>query len=932
MRVAGELRNDGQIVANGTSNTTYTGSGGSVYLSAGSLTGAGRITANGGVNADPGGGGRVALVVTNAGADFSTFTGLIQANSGGTSAGGGSIYLRTAAQDVNAGTLIFDNGGYSASYTDINSNINDLVFGDVLIRNGALLRVYSNKTLTISGIWSNRASFSALSGSMVAFTGGAASTSLVYGSTTFSHLLCTNAGKVLMFQNGRTNTIPALGRLTLKGESTSNLCLRSMQDGTAWKLNVSSSAVQAVEYVDVKDSDAMKGTGYEVSAVNSLDSGNNSNWVFVVVGAGETNVWTGGSNTTWSSKNNWSLNRTPYTTDSIKIPAGCPNYPVLDGATTLQGLEIQANATLTLNGYSLTVAGPAAITGTLAATSSESIIFQSGADFAGGTLTASLSSIQFMGDVNFAGGSFAPGLSSVALAGNGDQTVNLGNQDFNKIAVLNSTGTVTFGAGFSAAELRCESPSGICNMVFQQGESITLRDLVLQAATGRTNILLASSAPGSKWNLTVTGYRAVQGVEVSDSDAHLGLPIIAVASQDNGNNTNWRFDIVPSIWLGSSNGNFHTAANWSMGTVPDASTRAWVTATNTLTLTGAVSVLELVVGGGTGRATLVANAPITVGENLVVATNGVLMLNNSCVVTNGLYVLAGGVLSNSVGGVIRATVMGNVGVDVGAVIDVTGRGAGAHSNFGGADGGGGSYGGYGYDAGVGTMGICYGSIIAPTDVGSGGRNCAGGGAIRMEAGGNLRNDGVIYANGALGTYTGSGGSIYLIAGTLGGTGRIWANGGNGGQPGGGGRVSLIVTNAGANFSGFTGTIQANGGGSGAGGGTIYQKTASDRTGRGTVYVLNNAYANGSTHLPPSTNYVSGEADNLTFCVTNGAVITLKDQFTVADITLPSSNTKLDLGLKSLIVHSRQHGFSGSVINYGEIIWIPDVAGTVFSIR
>jgi len=142
--------------------------------------------------------------------------------------------------------------------------------------------------------------------------------------------------------------------------------------------------------------------------------------------------------------------------------------------------------------------------------------------------------------------------------------------------------------------------------------------------------------------------------------------------------------------------------------------------------------------------------------------------------------------------------------------------------------------------------------------------------------------------------------------------------------GGGGRVSLMVTNAGADFSLYTGTIQAYG----AGAGTIYEQSAADRPGRGVVLVKGGSTF---TDVPPSTNYVAGEVERVTFNV-DSAKLRLVNDFAVGDILLQSAGAQLELNFKNLIVHSRQHALSGTVTNFGAIIWIPDVSGTVFSIR
>lgn len=90
--VAGALTVDGVICSRGFGYPIWgaevvggAGSGGSVNLTAASLSGSGSIDANGGANGGfgPGSGGRVKIALTGAGADFAAFTGTIEANGGG---------------------------------------------------------------------------------------------------------------------------------------------------------------------------------------------------------------------------------------------------------------------------------------------------------------------------------------------------------------------------------------------------------------------------------------------------------------------------------------------------------------------------------------------------------------------------------------------------------------------------------------------------------------------------------------------------------------------------------------------------------------------------------------------------------------------------------------------------------------------------------
>ncbi|NLB56393.1 MAG: hypothetical protein GX811_11635, partial [Lentisphaerae bacterium] len=119
LKVAGELRHDGSILANAIDGGGNRGAGGSVFLTAGTLIGDGYIEAHGGCFTvhSPGGGGRISLVVTNGAADFSGFTGWTTTYSGrgmpsNSSAGGGApgtVYRETALQGPGKGIVTIDN-------------------------------------------------------------------------------------------------------------------------------------------------------------------------------------------------------------------------------------------------------------------------------------------------------------------------------------------------------------------------------------------------------------------------------------------------------------------------------------------------------------------------------------------------------------------------------------------------------------------------------------------------------------------------------------------------------------------------------------------------------------------------------------------------------------------------------------------------------
>ena len=164
-------------------------------------------------------------------------------------------------------------------------------------------------------------------------------------------------------------------------------------------------------------------------------------------------------------------------------------------------------------------------------------------------------------------------------------------------------------------------------------------------------------------------------------------------------------------------------------------------------------------------------------------------------------------------------VCSNFTLSAGASIDVNekgflgGNGNGQGPGGGGGGpypllGGGGGYGGRGGPGGNGTPGVTYGSASAPVDPGSGGGGrdagplaATGGGAVRIQASGEVAVNGTITADGGVGSGgygAGSGGGVYITCRTFtGGTGLIVANGGpstdvNYSGSGGGGRIAVIT--------------------------------------------------------------------------------------------------------------------------------------------
>ena len=259
---------------------------------------------------------------------------------------------------------------------------------------------------------------------------------------------------------------------------------------------------------------------------------------------------------------------------------------------------------------------------------------------------------------------------------------------------------------------------------------------------------------------------------------------------------------------------------------------------------------------------------------------------------------------------VNLTISGNLTVLSNGTITADGLGYSAGQGPGGGSGNqGAAYGGMALSASTTVNPNTYGSIIAPTNMGSG-VGGSGGGAVLLTVAGTttVASAGTITANGQAATYSsqsGAGGSVYLTTGWLTGSGTLQANGGAGisGLYGsGGGRVAIVLSGSGANFTLWTGKNTTYGGTPNpAAAGTIYRKMQADKAGAGTVIVNNGATAMNATYtsLPAFSNSTENISQTA-WMTTNNVRLGLAASTNIASLTL-NANGSLELNGKTLVV-------------------------------
>ena len=841
--------NGGLICARGESADQGGGgegaSGGSVNLRVGQLAGTGSILADNdiyGASNWNGAGGRVAVVQRTA-TDWSSYTGTMRAK-GGQKGGPGTVYKQLPGDPY--GDLLVANNGWTY---DVRSEISSLVtdrdepFGSVTVKDDVTLKLLSGVTLKVvrkldtTGGKLTVADESA--GVEFVGTDDATWTGAGKGGA-IGRLVCIVPGKKISFGNDATKdkvSIKAGGVVTLRGAEENPISLLPADGTKAWNISVGDGANVSIAGVAVSNSVA--GTGRVLTASGSVDlGGNDDHWKFIpAIHPGDRITWTGAASASVFDEGNWNPERSVVNTDDVHIPAGTPNALVLTADQSFNKLTVEDGATLTVDGAAITVTNELAVSGTLKFTD------------------AAANRLVLAGAATFAADSFEAGSSTVEIAGDGPQAIHLGGNAFNGLTVakggaqtLSDTFTVqnlvcspsiaatlSFDSDFTAQIFDCE-PSAALSLVFPAGKTATISRWILQGADADNQVALVSSAPGTQWLLNLQDADPTFAfVTVTDSDARPGRKVVCregATVTDGHNNLNWAFGVVSYSWTGDAgDGDFHNAANWSadadpfspdfVAEIPNPASGAL-----TISVTNALDIADLAVGGGEGAGTVKLDFANGLTTNRV---SGNVMVRTGATLTHTAN-------SNAAKYKLNLAVGGNLTVESGA--SVSADKAGFASNGPGADGYGGAgvYGGKGKGSNVSS----YGSIREPTDLGSqGGTGRVGGGAIMLDVDGVLTVNGTVSACGWIaanggGGNGGSGGSVFLKVGTLAGSSSGIIKADHSAEnfavnyTGSGGRIAIHQRTA-TDWSSFAGSIHAYAGkdfsnqGDQGGAGTVFMK-------------------------------------------------------------------------------------------------------------
>jgi hypothetical protein len=286
-------------------------------------------------------------------------------------------------------------------------------------------------------------------------------------------------------------------------------------------------------------------------------------------------IWSGATDSEWSTVTNWKNGSVPSSTSVVTIPSGCTNYPEITGTAAAKSIAINSNAELTMNGGSLSVtkitaSGTGKITG--ASGSSSGTVTFTGTS---ASWTADYPSYSTFPDVSITSGSVCTPASDMYITGS---LTNSGTYDAQTSSIKTvfqpySTSAVTGTSSYSHTlfgTLSCTNQGG---KTLSFANYITVNTLVL-SGTSSGSLL---SVTGSSGYIDLTSDQAGGRYISLESSA----PVITDGSTEAGHTytiyASSAVSTTPAGWIIDSSGTYvwlgvttswSSTSNWSTGSVP----------------------------------------------------------------------------------------------------------------------------------------------------------------------------------------------------------------------------------------------------------------------------------------------------------------------------------------------------------------------------
>jgi len=368
----------------------------------------------------------------------------------------------------------------------------------------------------------------------------------------------------------------------------------------------------------------------------------------------------------------------PSGAGTVNIAGGNYNLGVLDAYAKVDGVTFKLADSITGSGGINLYADDAKTT----------TVDLNNKNFSGGYLkfgkstnTGSVTVNAGTGAVTFTG---TPGLSLNNNAG--AHTLNLNSSTWTllgnwlltsgtgSLTVVPQTSTVIFSSANDSYvygdntfyNLKCAAAGK--HLYFEDTKIQTVNGNIIFAGASDNKLLLSNISQVNPWKLNSQGQATVVYVNAYNSDAMLGVgnEIVAAGSTDGGNNTNWAFTGVGTVyWTGTgTDNNWSNPDNWSVVAVPGS--------TDDVVFNGG-SVKDCVIDTAANVKSLTLSAgytgTMTLGADLTTVNNLVVTQGNFNAVT--FAVSAGGNFS-ATGALTRAITMGSGSWNVGGNWDTSG--------------------------------------------------------------------------------------------------------------------------------------------------------------------------------------------------------------------------------------------------------------------
>ncbi|HVY67566.1 MAG TPA: discoidin domain-containing protein, partial [Patescibacteria group bacterium] len=541
----------------------------------------------------------------------------------------------------------------------------------------------------------------------------------------------------------------------------------------------------------------------------------------------------------------------------------------------------------------LTVAGTTTLSGIISANGTSNSTNGYAGAASGGSIYLSTARLAGSGTIRTNGG------SGNCWFGNG------GGGGGGRIAVYYATDVSTIAYQSYGGAAACDNSPGGAGSIYKKSSAQSYGDLTFD-----NNNIGAASLP--YFGLSTLDGEVLNSLTIKNS-ALLYMAASSATATTLTLSNNGTFDVRPTGVLAA------TTTVWSSGGVIRDSG-------------GSFSVInqnqDLAVPSG---GTLVENVPNSSRSYNNVTVSGTLTSTNNDSATTGTVSLYK--INLTANGNLTVNSTGKILEDAGGYH--VGQGPGAGPTSAGNNGSGGSYGGLGgYSDAAAVPSVVYGSLIAPTDLGSGGgRDCGktagttdtglwGGGAVILNVTGTTTVSGTISANGSASEPVdqcwspgaGSGGSVYLTTSGLAGSGTISANGGSGSSytSGGGGRVAIYYDNDTSaityqNYAGSWTNIRY------GGAGTVYKKKAG--LAYGDLTLKNNSYATNTDQALTVTPVGLIAGDPLIYnSITIGDSAALVFSSSTANTLIASASAV------TLLNNGLYDNTATTTLNYGSLVW------------